>query len=619
MTITHLDNGYLGKKFLRDKTSSKIIEAMSSVNLTTKVLKLQPIKKGNDDLKLVLSSFWLNLFNFFEHDKVVETPIAENQGFEVRHACSDDVNTKKVYGREYHSRKSSEREPLMDIRNQTKLRLALGSATRVRIIFKTDLITVLPIFALEHLARPEALDITLPKDNGLYYGVLSAAKILKEHLFTEFTITSDKEFIQSREYVLLSVQLRRLGYTLNVKDGIVSGRLGDKVIQQRHSIDVSKSKVTVSPLRFNKLAPLSTTGICTSGVDIAAAEDDGFSTLNVLDYRPIEKRDLDSKQDRSETGAICAAYNTKAVKSVFNECIYGIDIPLMRDLMRPTNFLSLSLQCSDYSSVKNEKDKVKAIDSLDTTIDMFVNALDIIEANNFATLLTENVANFSSSVEAKLYIRRLEEIGYTVKSDVLSAEHYNGYTKRSRSYIFASKLPTDFSWPEKEVRTVNVWNDIVIPNIDEFRDVSHTGGIETMLQGKALSESSKDVSAMTKAEKTKVRKFKSKNVIDANSHIAGSVIRSQAKQVAESLYAQVGDQYLFPNNKVLKAVMGIKESFDVSMFTGEAGSELIGQSVEVPMHHRISNSIKKHIMSYVKSIKSASSIVQADTSTHAYI
>lgn len=79
--------------------------------------------------------------------------------------------------------------------------------------------------------------------------------------------------------------------------------------------------------------------------------------------------------------------------------------------------------------------------------------LDIILNNNFATILTENVPNFLSSIEAKLYVRRLEELGYNVHHSILSAENYNGYTKRSRSYIFASKLPIDFTWPEKEART----------------------------------------------------------------------------------------------------------------------------------------------------------------------
>lgn len=619
MTLTELDNGYLGNKFKRDKTSSKIIEAMSSVNLTTKVLQLQRIKQGSDDLKLVLSSFWLNLFNFFEHDEIVETPIAQNQGFEIRHAGDNDTRTKKVYGRNYPQRKKTVREPVMDIRNQTKIKLSLGSATKARIIFKVGLITVLPIFALEKIASSEALDINLPKDNGLYYGVLSAAKLIKQHLFTEFTIKSDEEFLDSREFLLLSIQVRRLGYKVSVKDGIITGKLGDKLITKRHSIDVSKYNTTSRPIRFDKMNPLTTSGVCTSGVDIAAAEDDGFSTLNVLDYRPIEKRDLESRQDRSETGAICAAYNTKSLKVVFNECIYGIDSVLMRDLMRPTNFLNASLQCSDYSTVKNDKDKAKAIDNLSTTIDMFIPMLEIIELNNFPTLLTENVPNFSSSIEAKLYIRKLKELGYNVFDSILSAEHFNGYTKRSRSYIFASKLPTHFSWPDKEPRTVNVWNEIVLPYFSEFRDVSHTGGIETMLQGKALHESGNDLSAMSKADKTKIRKYKSRNIIDSNSHISGTVLRSQSKQVAETLYAQIGDKFYIPNNIVLKAIMGIRESFDVSMFTQEAGTELIGQSIEVPMHHKITNSIKQHIMDYVTKIKSVKSKANVDPRQQALI
>ena len=50
-------------------------------------------------------------------------------------------------------------------------------------------------------------------------------------------------------------------------------------------------------------------------------------------------------------------------------------------------------------------------------------------------------------------------------------------------------------------------------------------------------------------------------------------------------------------------MMGIRKSFDLSMFTAESGSELIGQSSEVPMHKRISQEIKKHIFSHMSNIK----------------
>ena len=427
--------------------------------------------------------------------------------------------------------------------------------------------------------------------------------MIKENLFTEFTIESDSDFTNSTEFTLLSIQVARLGYQVEVIDGNVVGRLGKKQLSKRHHVDVSNFNASPKPIYFNKLNPLSTTGICTSGVDVCAAEDDGFSTLNVLDYRPIEKRDLKSNQDRSETGAICAAYNAKSINTVFNECIYGIDTQLMRNLMRPSNFASISLQCSEYTTVKNKADKHLAIDELTTTIDMIFPVLDIIEQNNFATLLTENVPNFATSIEAKLYIRRLYELGYKVEHTILKAQDYNGYTKRARSYIFASKLPAIFSWPEKEQRTVNIWHDIVMPNIEDFRCVSQTGGIKTMLEGQKLSASCADVSTLSKSEQTKVRKYQSRNIINCSSHIAGTVLRSQSKQVAETLYAKIGDDYFMPNNTVLKAIMGIKESFDISVFTQESGAELVGQSIEVPMHHKISQSIKNHIRAYVSSLK----------------
>ncbi|MFT7007099.1 MAG: site-specific DNA-cytosine methylase [Colwellia sp.] len=604
MTISTLHNGYLGNKFLRNKTSEMIIKAISSLTVATKVLHLQRIKKDSDKVKLVISSFWLNNFNFFEHDKIVETSLGANLGFEVRHANHDDKDIKKVYGRTYPQRNSSEREPQMDIRNQTKLKISLGDAISARIVFKKDLLTILPIFAAEKQASSDALDITLPKDDGLYYGVISAVQIIKEYLFSEITITSDNEFTQSREYTLLVIQLRRIGYSISFENNLITGRLGNKIINKRHSIDTSRSTTKNKPVRFDKSNPLSTTGVCTSGVDIASAEDDGFSTLNVLDYRPIEARDLLSNIDKSETGAVCAAYNTKSMKTVFNECIYGMDTVLMRDLMRPTNFLSLSLQCSEYTTVKNVKDKEDAIESLATTIDMFFPVLDIIEKNNYCSLLTENVRNFASSVECELYIRRLDELGYqTYKASSLNAEHFNGYTMRNRCYIFATKLPTPFQWPEKELRTANVWNDIVIPNLSEFRNVTHTGGIQTMLEGQKIVASGEDVSLMSKSKQTVVRKFNSRNIVDESSHVAGTIIRSQSKQVAESIYIKHGDQYLIPNNSVLKAMMGIRESFDLSIFTNEAASELIGQSIEVPMHRKISLAIKKHIMGHLVNLK----------------
>jgi hypothetical protein len=57
-----------------------------------------------------------------------------------------------------------------------------------------------------------------------------------------------------------------------------------------------------------------------------------------------------------------------------------------------------------------------------------------------------------------------------------------------------------------------------------------------------------------------------------------------------------------PDNFILKKMMEIDDSFDVSLFTSETQTEIIGQSVSISVHSKISECIKSHIIGYAKTL-----------------
>jgi len=112
-------------------------------NMLTKKLKLQSF--GGEKKKLVVSTNWLPLFGFEKDARVVEKVIGAGKGMKVLLATDEDVKTKKVYQREYKSRRNNPLETQLDIRNQSKLAEALGDCEQVHITFKQGEITILPI------------------------------------------------------------------------------------------------------------------------------------------------------------------------------------------------------------------------------------------------------------------------------------------------------------------------------------------------------------------------------------------------------------------------------------------------------------------------------------------
>jgi site-specific DNA-cytosine methylase len=592
-------------EFKHNSLSEKIAGLLPNLEVVTKTLKIQSVGKNNPARKLVISTNWLNIFNFNKGDDVVETVIGKNKGLTVALATSDDQKTKKVYSRSYKTRSD---ETQMDIRSNVKIDEGLGEAETAHIVFTKGLLTITPMFAAEHRAIDQGLDIKLGENGISFTAIIDALNVIREKGFKKVVIEADEEYKLLQEYTLFQMTIRRMGYTLEkADDGKLIATLGDGIV-------TGTSAYQPAPLKdfpdfvFNYNQPLSTFSVCTAGVDISGIEKEGFETLALLDFRPVEDRDVKKtkcpttgeitrklKVDKTETGAICAAINSKAAKIVFNENIYTFDLNRVAKHLQNHNFLQISLTCTDFSNLKNQKDKDRDILTLQSTRDMIFPAMELIEKTGIPTLLLENVPNFSDSTEAALFIARLEQIGYTVSKTVLNAGDFNGYTKRTRCFIFATKLGADFSWPTPVPRTVNTWNEIIEPNLHELRDVTHTKSVADALPSGRL------------------RPFR------AGHDTAPTIFKAQSRQCKDSLYAIIGDRYYMPSNSMLKMMMSISLDFDTSLFTREVTTEIIGQSCCLRLHKHLALAVKKHILSYadgtMKAVKAGGELVLSKASS----
>jgi len=598
--------------FIPLKLTKAVADAlMPSVKKVTKILKLQSISKNSEDKKLVVSTNLLKSFNINEGNHVTEDVIGYGKGLDIK-VTDNPKGAKLVYGRNYKTR---ERETMLDIRSQRKINEAFAGAKQVHITFTHNRVKIIPL--TEHSAKciNEGLDLTLNDHDGIYVGIIDAINIIKEKAFSQVSLNLTDSILNSDEYVLFSLQLRRLGYSLNETDDKLIATCNNNQLSKTtklslpsNSIHCKKDKVI-----FDHTNPLSTFAICSSGVDITALEADGFNVEQILDWRAPESRDfkkaiceqtgqtyIKSFDDKSETGIICAVVNSKAPVSLFNEDVFKFDWNRSNTSSISPNFLHMSLQCCDFSTLKNKADRIKAIENLSSTRDMFFSALDIVSKTKSPMLLIENVSSFINSKECKLMEYQLKKLGYKTYTKKINAIDHNGYSKRERAFLFASKLNASFSWPATEDRTVNLGRDVITPNLKEFRDVSHTKGIQTMKEGGMLHLQSKAGVTLTDKESLKVRKFLSSHIVGIHDDKCNTLIKSQNRQVAESLYLLDNNNYLMPEPSVLRRIMGIRKSFDMSMFSKEIQTELIGQSVDIPMHKAIGRSIKSHITAFIE-------------------
>lgn len=446
--------------------------------LATKQLKLQECSTGK---KLVVSTNWLPLFGFEANARVVESLIGKNKGIKVKLADACEIaKSKKVYTREYKSRRNNPLETMLDIRSQSLINDAFPEDTQmVHIVFSYGEVTITPI------------------------------------------TNRQSEAIKS----------------------------------------------------FKKDTKLSTFLACSSGVDAVSLERKGFSIETLLEYRPHEKRD---KNCLSETGALNALANIE-IKHLINEDIMNLDIAKIAKLTQGSNYtlFHISTQCDDYSNVKSPSLKNSSLEDGSTTIDMFLDALNLIQQFNFPTILHENVKGFETSDAGKIFKARLARLGYKVYSGIYDARDFGGLTSRVRSYIFASMLPSDFNapLPLTERNTTPLWERYIEPLLikGELRDVSECQStIDGVKTGRA-------------------------RVIKRDSLFSPTFLKSQNRQAKDSVFIQdeIRGKVYFPSNELIKTLMNIDMNFDA--VGGTIEGEILGQSIEVPLHEALLESVREHI------------------------
>jgi DNA (cytosine-5)-methyltransferase 1 len=314
----------------------------------------------------------------------------------------------------------------------------------------------------------------------------------------------------------------------------------------------------------------------TAGVDVRCMIETGFTIQGVLEYRPQEARD---KNDLTETGALNTLANS-APNYLFNQDISKINWRQVEDYMKddqPVSMLHLSLQCDDFSNSKNLNAKLRSVENLDTSADLVYDGLRMVETLKPAVVMVENVPGFESSGAGVLLTTKLRKWGYHVTKKVIDARDYSGLTSRKRFYLVASVWPGLELAPEHEAKRTDLW-DIIKANLNDCRDITHT---KTVHLGIQLGRS---------------------RIITKDSAFAPTVMKSQNRQAKDSIYIEHDGRYYMPSEKLLRDLNGIPESFDLNSCSTAIASEIIGQSIEYPMHHTILKNVYEHIRTNTKGV-----------------
>lgn len=586
-------------EFKKTRFDSAISHALGRLSAFTKRLSVMPVDGGKTNRKkVVISSRDMYISSLHEGTKMVVETHADKSALFVRPATLSDTKTRVVSYRTYKKRQGT--EPVVDIRHQEQLADTIGDASHVHVSFEKEGIWIKPCTAYAKVAAQQTLGatftISMPDKQGVYSQILKALKIIKQSYFSTIMFITSEQFAESKEYLILCIQLRRLGFTIKGDNNSIICYLEQVPLADvSNDIDLESYNYNDSTRsifkRFNFKSPLSTFMACTAGVDIRAMEDEGFETQGILEYRVPEKRDFKTTRcketgetkithtDKTDTGALSAAINSRHAKVVFNEDIYQFDMALAGRLMPEFNTLHISIQCDDFSNMKSESLKQQSIENLDSTMDMFIPALEFIDATNAPVVVLENVSNFTKSIECKLLMTGLRWLGHDVSIDNYSATEFGGMTKRVRAYMVSSQLGASFPQVTPQKRSLHAWNDVIAPRLHELRDVSHCKAIQKGINTKRI------------------------RLINEGDSTVPTIVKSQNRQVADSVYVYLDGKYYMPSNDMIKALMGIPEDFDTSSFSAEITCEIIGQSIEFPLHSAIANQVKGHIERFVNSTR----------------
>ena len=575
MLVTY-DSGALGSAVDKYKHTALAERLKGRLEQYTKVLKIQ--SSNSHKRKLVISSNFLNVFNFCHGDKVVEEVGAGCM--KVRPANADDQHTKLVYQRRYRNRDNYV-ETMMDIRHQGKIAQAFGNATHAHITFEQELLTIKRLYAAELSPTEVSMDVCQRSD-GLYVGVIDCLRYIRSEKPAKVICSGNPDFLGTGEHTILDMQLRRLGYqtsTVPECGSVIGIHSGANQFDALQKIDLGRNLPIPKVKEPKSVNALDTAVVCTGGVDVFCLNDHGYSVTSATEFKPVEERDICKKTgkvvDKTEDYITNVAFNGNTLKRLHNENVY--DIYDSGTVQKGEPVLHWSLECSDFSLAKSPAAKKRHIQDLTSTRDMFVMLLVHTERYQPAHIAIENVPMFLKSCEYGLMTYGLEQLGFDVQAKALNAEHYGGYSKRERAYVVASRV-TGFNWPEPVVNDKHFWNDLVAPY---FRKTGHD------IYFRSLKSSKTMFSAVEHGRD----RFLTQGVKTSN-----AIMRSQNRGVKDSLVIFDQGEFFDLNVPLLQKINCIPEGFDTSLCTKEQSVEIIGQSICYELHSQIMLALKKHIL-----------------------
>jgi len=392
-------------------------------------------------------------------------------------------------------------------------------------------------------------------------------------------------------------------YQRAYKAGVRSNRPSESVIEfggqslmdhafakhiQRFHVEMRRDFIQFSPLvnksfnihnKFKNVKnPLNSAFVCSAGVDALCAESLGWNTELLLEYRPVEKRDLNRKNDLTEVNALSALANVSP-RVILNEDLHMVDMENVERLLDEgpaIGMLHMSLGCDDFSQAKNESDKQRAIDNGDTMIDMIVPAIEMVDAVKPAVVVIENVPNFKTV--AKVVRAQLTRKGYFCHEATMDARDYGGVQSRKRYHLVASIYP-NFAFPNPTPRNErSIW-PLIEPHLNECRDVTNNKTIR---------------------ERATCKRNLPPYVTKESIHCP-TWLKSQPKMVRDAVYFEHEGRVLFPSIESMKALMSIPQSFNTDLLSKDVSMEVLGQSIDYAMHHRLLESITEHLQQNVGS------------------
>lgn len=204
-------------------------------------------------------------------------------------------------------------------------------------------------------------------------------------------------------------------------------------------------------------------------------------------------------------------------------------------------------------------------------MDLLYDGLRLIETVRPAAVILEQVQGFANSAEGRLFAIKLRKWGYFVTECVLNGIEQGGLTNRTRYYLVASVWP-NFEMPQALVNDNSnaLWN-LVEKHLHECRDVSHTQSVADGITTGRIRP------------------------LTSQSKFCPTITKSQNRQAKDSVYIEKDGKYYLPTVELLSKLQGIPSDFNYMSVGETVASEIIGQSIDYPMHERLASSVYNHI------------------------